>query len=319
LDGGGRFVFALKSGQGKKDGAAKSAPCGLPFSVGGFVLPRLLRRPARLLARANDGELTVPPFAATIATAAFLSASGLYGAYVGGHFPALVQSITARTGFAVDQVRVSGHHETSEIDILGQLELDGWTSLIGFDAEKARQRIAELPWVQSAAVRKVYPDEIEVRVEERKPFAIWQHGRELAIVEESGNVIAPFSSERHAILPLVIGLGAPEKAAQFIKKVKSYPELASRIKGYIRVGERRWDLRLENGVTVKLPENGEVEAIEDILAMDKESGVLSRDIAAVDMRLNDRLVIQLTPEAALRRNAALNEKTKPGKKPERRI
>jgi cell division protein FtsQ len=311
-------VFALRWGQGRGAGAAKAASSGPSLSADGVVLPRLLRRPARLLARVNDGEFTPPPFAATIATAVVLGSFSLYGAYVGGHFPALVQSITARTGFALDQVRVSGHHETSEIDILGQLELDGWTSLIGFDAEKARQRIAELPWVQSVAVRKVYPDEIEIRIGERKPFAIWQHGRELAIVEENGNVIAPFSSERHAMLPLVIGLGAAEKASEFIGKVKSYPELASRIKGYIRIGERRWDLRLENGVTIKLPESGEVEAIEGILAMDKESGVLSRDIAAVDMRLNDRLVIQLTPEAALRRNAALNEKTKPGKKPERR-
>ena len=312
-------MFALRSGQGGRAGATKGGLFGLSFSVDGFVLPRLLRRPARLLARAHDGEFTPPPFAAAMLTAAFLGSFSLYGAYVGGHFPAIIQSITARTGFAVDQIRVAGHKETSEIDILGQLDLDGWTSLIGFDAEKARERIAQLPWVESAAVRKVYPDEIEVRIEERKPFAIWQHGRELAIVEENGNVIAPFSGSRHAMLPLVIGLGAPEKASAFINTVKNYPQLASRVKGYIRIGERRWDLRLENGVTIKLPEHGEVQAIEDILAMDKDNGVLSRDIAAVDMRLSDRLVIQLTPEAALRRNAALNEKPKSGKKAERRI
>lgn len=312
-------MFALKSGQGRRAGVSAGARFGLPFSADGFVLPRWLRRPARLFARMTEGDITPPPFAATMATAAFLAASGLYGAYVGGHFPALVQSITARTGFAVDEVRVSGHRETSEIDILDRLQLDGWTSLIGFDADAARQRIASLPWVQVAAVRKVYPDAIEVRIEERKPFAIWQHGRELSIVEESGSVIAPFSGERHAVLPLVIGLGAPEQAAKFIAMVKTYPELASRIKGYIRIGERRWDLRLENGVTVKLPESRESEAIEDLLAMDRESGVLSRDIASIDMRFADRLVVQLTPEAALRRNAALSERLKPGKKPEKKI
>jgi cell division protein FtsQ len=311
-------VFALRSGQVGRARAVKGA-LGQPFSAGRFVLPRLLRRPARLLGRANESEFTPPRFAATAATAILLGGFSFYGAYVGGHFPALIQAITARTGFAVDQIRVSGNQETSEIDILDRLELDGWTSLIGFDAAKARERIAALPWVQSVAVRKVYPDEIEVRVEERKPFAIWQHGKDLTIVERSGNVIVPFSGARHVTLPLVIGLGAPEKAAEFIEKVKNYPELAARIKSYIRIGERRWDLRLENGVTIKLPESGETDAIEAILAMDKKSGVLSRDIAAVDMRLTDRLVVQLTPEAALRRNAALSEKPKSGKKPERRI
>jgi cell division protein FtsQ len=306
-------VFALRSGQGGR-GAAARGVLGQPCSSGGFVLPRLLRRPARLMARVNDGEFTPPRFAATTASAILLSAFSLYGAYVGGHFPALIQGITARTGFAVNQIRVSGNHETSEIDILDRLDLDGWTSLIGFDAGEARDRIAALPWVKSAAVRKVYPDAIEVRVEERKPFAIWQHGRDLALVEKSGNVIVPFSSGRFATLPLVIGLGAPERAAEFIEKVKEYPELASRIKGYIRIGERRWDLRLDNGVTIKLPESGETDAIEAILAMDKESGVLSRDITAVDMRLADRLVVQLTPEATVRRNAALTEQSKSGKK-----
>jgi cell division protein FtsQ len=289
---------------------------GVSLSAPRFVLPRWLRRPARAAARLGSGDFTPPPFCATIMTAVFLGASSLYGAYLGGHMPAVVQAVTARTGFAVDEVRIAGHYETSEIDILGQLELDGWTSLIGFNADDARARVAELPWVEVASVRKVYPDTLEVHIEERKPFALWQHGSQLAIVGEAGNVIAPYSG-RHATLPLVIGYGANEHASEFVGKIRRFPELAARVKGYIRMSERRWDLRLENGITVKLPENGEDEAIADLLRMDRESGLLSRDIASVDMRLPDRLVVQLTPEAALRRNAALSDmgiKIKPEKK-----
>jgi len=63
-----------------------------------------------------------------------LASYGVSGAIRGGHVDGIVQSITARTGFAVDQVKVVGNRQTSEIDILDRLELDGWTSLIGFDA-----------------------------------------------------------------------------------------------------------------------------------------------------------------------------------------
>src|SRR5690606_32085984 len=125
------------------------------------------------------------------------------------------------------------------------------------DAAAARQRIADLAWVETASVRKIYPDAIEVHVDERPPFAIWQHGSQLTIVDRSGAVIAPFASGRHATLPLVIGYGAPEKAAAFIGKVEQFPELAARIKGYIHIAGRRWDIRLENGITIKLPERGE--------------------------------------------------------------
>lgn len=279
-----------------------------------MVLPKWLRRPARLLNRLNDGDMAVPRYAATALTAAFLAATGLYGTWLGGHMPAVAQAVTARTGFAVDEVRVVGHRETSEIDILGQLGLDGWTSLIGFNAEAARDRVAELPWVETATVRKVYPDGIEVQVQEREPFAIWQHGSELSVIERNGRIIAPFAGGRLAGLPQVIGVGAERDAAAFLEKLGAYPQLAGRVRAYVRVGERRWDLKLDNGITVKLPEVDEDEAIAGLLDVDRKRGLLSRDIAAVDMRLADRLVVQLTPGAMERRTAELEAQAKARKK-----
>ncbi|QPC88765.1 FtsQ-type POTRA domain-containing protein [Mesorhizobium sp. NBSH29] len=305
----------MRFGQVSTKSGARQLPAWLSD---GFVLPRWLRKPARALSRAYEGDYAVPPFAATGLSALCIGAFSIYGAFLGGHMPQVIQAVAARTGFAVDQVRIVGHRQTSEIDVLQELGLDGWTSLIGFDAEHARQRVATLPWVQTAAIRKVYPDEIEISIDERRPFAVWQHGSELVVIEENGNVIAPFASSRDAELPLVIGLGASEDAAGFVKLMQGYPALASRSRGYIRVGERRWDVRLDNGVTIKLPERGEREAIEQILAMDEQDAVLSSDIVAIDMRFDDRLVVQLTPEALERRNASLDSKGKP-KKTERRI
>lgn len=308
-------MFALRSGQGGgRGGASRPASFGMSLSPEHFVLPRWLRRPARLVARLCGGDYTPPRFAATIASAVLLSSSALYGAWLGGEIPVAVQTVTSRLGFAVDRVTVTGNTETSEIDILQELELDGWTSLVGFDADLARQRIAGLPWVREASVRKIYPDAIEVRVVERKPFAIWQHGSQLALVDRAGGVIVPFSGGRHSVLPLVIGYGAAEDGATIVDKVNGYPELSSRVKGFIRVAERRWDLRLENGITIKLPEGRADGALAEVLRMDRENGLLSRDIASVDLRLEDRLVIGLTPEALVRRTAALAEQAKAAKK-----
>ncbi|ESY05412.1 cell division protein FtsQ/DivIB [Mesorhizobium sp. M0999] len=301
-------MSALKWGQDKVRGGAGPALFGMPLSFDHFVLPRVLRRPVRVLARLGGGDFVAPRFSAAILSASLIASSSLYGAILGGHADDIVQSITARTGFAVDQIKVVGNRQTSEIDILDRLELDGWTSLIGFDAEAARERIDTLPWVEVAAVRKVYPHTLEVRVEEREPFALWQQGAELSVIERSGAVIAPFSGGKQALLPLIIGTGAPAKAPDFVAKINKFPELAARVKGYIRIGERRWDLKLENGITIKLPEDGEDQAIADLVRMDHDNGLLTRDIAAVDMRISDRLVVQLTPEAATQRQAALNEK-----------
>jgi cell division protein FtsQ len=313
-------LSAVKWGQAY--GRAATAPTlfGVRLSRDHFVLPRLLRRPVRLLARLGQGDFTPPRFAmATLATT-LLASSCVYGAYVGGHAEAVVQGFTARTGFAVDQIKVVGNRETSEIDILGSLELDGWTSLIGFDVDAARDRIATLPWVEMATVRKVYPNTLEVHVEERQAFALWQNGGELSVIERSGRVIAPYSGGKQALLPLFVSNDAPVHAPELLAGVDKFPDLAARVKGYIRIAGRRWDMKLENGITVKLPEVGEDAAIATLARLDREDGLLARDIRAVDMRLADRLVVQLSPEAETARQAVLKEKSKaPLRKVEKKI
>jgi cell division protein FtsQ len=272
------------------------------------VLPRILRRPARLFARLTSGEVEAPPFAATAMSVVLLGGFSLYGAALGGHLPSVVQATTARTGFAIEHIDVSGNSETSEIDIFDRVGLDGWTSLVGFNVDEARRRIDSLPWVESVSVRKVYPSTLEVKIVEKEPFAIWQHGSQLSLIEKSGAVIAPLAGSRYLALPLVVGIGAAEHADGFVAKVEAHPELAARVRGYVRVSDRRWNLRLENGVTVKLPEYEAEAAMLDVIALDREHRLLSRDIASVDLRLDDRIVVRLSPEAAVAREAAMKEK-----------
>lgn len=298
-------MSALRSGQGPRSGVADGRSGAVSVFGARFVLPRPLRRPVRMIQRIGLGDVEPPRFAATMAAAALFAATGMYGVIAGGHADTVVQAITAHSGFAISDVRVTGDRQTSEIDVLQKIGLNGWTSLVGFDAGDARERIAELPWVESASVRKVYPSTLEVSLVERKPFAIWQNGSRLTVVERSGKVIAPFSGGQLAKLPLVVGMGAPEAAPGFVETVGQHRRLAAQVKAYIRVGERRWDLRLKNGVTVKLPQDGEGTALADLVALDSEYGLLSRDILAVDMRLEDRLAVRLTPEAAERRKEAL--------------
>lgn len=269
------------------------------------VLPRWLRRPLRVFSRLGEGAYTAPRFAATILSVVLLSSSATYGAYIGGQLDDFVQGVTARTGFAVDQIRVVGNQHTSEIDILDRLDLNGWTALVGLDVIDARERISALPWVQHATVRKVYPNTLEVRIDEREPFAIWQQGQSLSVIEKSGRVIAPFTGGRLAALPLIVGVGAPENAPSLVARIEQVPELAGRVKGYVRIGERRWDLYLDNGVKVKLPELDIDAALERLARMDREQGLLGRDIVAVDLRISDRVALELSPDASSARLAAL--------------
>ena len=295
-------MFALRSGPDLRAPLARWSGMASGRSGAG-VLPRYLRRPARLLARLTSGEVVAPRHAGLMLTVGLFAATALYGMALGGHYPRVVQSFTAHSGFAVDDVRVSGNREVSDIDILQVLSLDGWTSLIGLGADKVRESVVAMPWVESATVRKIYPTTLEIALVEKQPFAIWQHDGELSLVERTGAPIVPFTSERFASLPLVVGEGAAAHAADIVSLVASYPALAERVRGYVRIADRRWDLRLDNGVVLKLPETGEARALEWLMSLDASDELLSRDIGAVDLRLSDRLVVQLTPDGLKQREA----------------
>ena len=299
-------MFSLTSGQ--KNGAGAGSRGRLAFASGGFVLPRALRKPARFFSRAVRGQVEAPPFAMLALSTALIGSFSLYGAVVGGHVPTMVQAVTARTGFAIDEIRVSGNVETSEIDIFDRVGLDGWTSLVGFDVQDARERITSLPWIENVAVRKIYPATLEVKIQERAPFAIWQHGAQLSLIEADGKVIAPLSGSRHASLPLVVGQGADKFAMEFLDQVAAFPAIASRVRGYVRVADRRWSLRLDNGVTIKLPEHGVDAALAELAALDASEKLLSRDILVVDMRLSDRLIVKMSPDASAARAAAMKQR-----------
>lgn len=295
-------MFALRSGSVLRAPIARSSGTASAL-FGAGVLPRFLRRPARLLARLTSGEVEVPRFAGLMLAGGLFAATALYGMALGGHYPRVVQSFTAHSGFAVDDVRVSGNHEVSDIDVLQVLSLDGWTSLIGLGADEVRERVVALPWVESATVRKIYPTTLEIALVEKQPFAIWQHDGELSLVERSGAPIVPFTSERFASLPLVVGEGAAKRAGGIVSLVAGHPGLAERVRGYVRIADRRWDLRLDNGIVLKLPETGEAGALDWLMALDASDALLSRDIAAVDLRLSDRLVVKLTPDGQKQREA----------------
>jgi cell division protein FtsQ len=279
-----------------------------------IVLPRPLRRVVRFCVSLATGRVNIPAHTGTISAIAFFAATGLYGMSLGGHTQTVAQATTSAAGFAIEDVKVSGNAQTSEIDILQLLGLDGTTSLVAMDVNTARRRLADLPWVEDVDVRKVYPRTIEIRLKERDAFGIWQHGSELSLIEKNGSVIAPLRDNKFAALPLFVGRDAETGAASFMEQLDAWPEIRSKVKAYVRISGRRWDLHLNNGIIIKLPEVNVAKALHLLSRLDAEQQVMSRDIAAIDLRLSDRTTIQLTQAATERREAAVTAREKALKK-----
>lgn len=305
-------MFAL-AGKGS-NGRLAAADTAMPSER---TLPKFLRKPARSLSRLAAGQVTFPRHVGTLSAFLFLLATGVYGTTVSGQSGVVLQAATAHIGFGIRDIHMSGRKETSEIDVLGALELNGNSSLIGFSTDAAREKLVALPWVASAEVTKLYPDGLSVKITERKPFAIWQHDEELSLIEEDGHVIVPFAHQNYASLPLVTGDGAEREAKYLVPAVAAIPELKSRVKAQMLVAGRRWDIRLDNGVTIQLPEGDPAKALQELAQMDSATGLLSKDIELVDLRVADRVVVRLTEGGMSVREAELKKLEDEAKKREK--
>ncbi len=274
------------------------------------VLPPFLRRPARILSRI---EWQLPRHAGTKGLAAFFAVTVMAGIVIGGHTKSVVTEVTAASGLAIDQVKISGQSETSEVDILDSLNVAQWPSLFTFDLDSARERVETLPWVARATLRKLYPDTLEVVVAERLPYALWQNGEVVSLIDPQGTVITDYITERYTNLPLVVGRGANVRVDEFLDLVLSQPTLVPRVRAGVMVSERRWNVVLAEGAEILLPEDDPAGALARVADLDAESHLFAREIAAVDVRLPDRVVLRLTERGMAERRTALEARS--GQKP----
>ncbi len=249
------------------------------------LLPRRLRRAAERIERARRRPI------GHLAAAGFLLVALFYALAVGGQIGRLTDSVLVAAGFGIDDIKISGEKETSEIAVLEKLDLVG--SLISFDAAKAQQRLSELPWIEHAVVRKFYPSTLSVEITERAPFALWQRDGNVVVIDKSGTTIVPLEEGRFARLPLMVGGGANQTAPDLLGDLFAEPSIVAEMRAAVLVAGRRWDLHLDNGVTVKLPEKNVRQALAELVKLDTEKQLLSRDVVVVDMRLPDRVTVRL--------------------------
>ncbi|MBV9653430.1 MAG: FtsQ-type POTRA domain-containing protein [Acetobacteraceae bacterium] len=204
---------------------------------------------------------------------------------------------TASAGLRIKDVVITGRQNTPESLLRAALGVKPGDPILGLSVADARARIESLSWVEHATVERRLPATVVVGLEERRPFAIWQNGGKFTLIDREGQVVADGDLARFNTLPLVVGPGAPVSAAPLIDALNARPALMARVVAAVRIGERRWNLRLHGGMDVLLPEGAETAALDRLGTLQTDQALLDRPLQVVDMRLPDRLVIRPLPSA----------------------
>ncbi|MGB9368790.1 MAG: cell division protein FtsQ/DivIB [Xanthobacteraceae bacterium] len=283
-----------------------------PVAASRSLISRTVRRITLPL---RDARL--PRHAGLAAFLIFAVSVTAYGVIKGGHIEAIRTAIkdTAdgaanAAGMRIATVSLSGQRQVSREEIFRAAGVTDHSSLLFLDVGEARAKLEAIPWIAEATVRKLYPDRLQITITEREAFALWQRQGKVSVIAADGTVLAASVEPRLASLPFVVGNGAAAKARGFLAVLDQYPAIRDQVRASILVAERRWNLRLKNGIDVRLPDTNIDQALETLARFDREKSLLTRDIVAIDLRLPDRLTVRLSDTAAEKREEAFKKATK---------
>jgi cell division protein FtsQ len=254
-----------------------------------------------------------------VLTAVLFGSSGYYGAELGGQWPMIVatygtpaEMVTNALGFRIETVTMTGQRDLTDGEILVAAGITTTTSLVLLNAEAVRTGLQSLPLVKSATVHKLYPDTLAITLQEREPFALWQNAGAVSVVARDGTPIDQMRDARFAKLPFVVGEGAAARATEIVALLEAVPSIKQRVRASVLVAQRRWNLSLDNGVVVRLPEQAPETALAALARMQEADDVFGKDVLTIDMRLADRVAFHLGADAAAMRAEALAKKKKGG-------
>jgi cell division protein FtsQ len=212
--------------------------------------------------------------------------------YAGSPWLKMPGQVAGLFGLAAIDIELAGlrHHEPS--DVLEHIGVRPGGPLIGFDAKKARMSLQNLDWVDSASVVRRFPNQLQITVVEREPFVVWQHHGALQVVDQNGKPMVGAIQNSGNVLLHVVGEGANLAASDLVNQMESTPGLMLEVKAAVRVGDRRWDLHMKNGVVISLPELDLESNLKKAETSYLSENLASMGVARLDMRFAGETIYQ---------------------------
>ena len=316
MDGGGRYLQSMTAYPAAVV-ATRTASRRQPPQI------KRLFGSSRSVRRRSSGvpiEKRIPRYLGTWLTLGFLSGVVTIGLWQGGHLDTFIRehgqphhALARALGLGLESITISGIAQMRETEVLAAAGLNSKLSLPFLDVSELRERLERVPMIESATVRKLYPNELVITLSERQPYAIWQNNGELFVIAADGTVIDLMQDERFIDLPFVVGESANVRSKEYFALLEAAGPLKSRIRAGTLVSGRRWTLKMDNGMDVRLPEKKAADALARLVKLENEQKILEKDVLAIDLRMADRVVVRLTEEAALARAESLKKKPMRGK------
>lgn len=210
----------------------------------------------------------------------------------------MVQTVQSRDEFQVRMMTIEGASDPVDRAIRAMLPVDLPASSFDLDLTSLRIKVMALDAVETVDLRVKPGGILSAVVTERNPALLWRHARGIDILDKGGHRVASVTSrEVRPDLPMIAGEGGDLAAVEALALIDAAGPILPRLRGLVRQGHRRWDLVLDHGQRIMLPEDGALTALEHALAMDRAEDMLGRDIISLDLRNPARPVARMGIDA----------------------
>ncbi|GGH52091.1 cell division protein FtsQ [Frigidibacter albus] len=242
----------------------------------------------------------MPAFVVTMGFGLYLS-DDTRRAALGDKVAAMTKSVQERPEFMVTLMAVDGASDPLAAAIRNLVVVEFPVSSFSLDLEAMRAQVETIDAVKSADLRIRAGGILQVDVTERDPAMVWRSAQGLYLLDDTGHRIAGLTGrDARPDLALVAGDGADRAVPEALALMAAAEPIAGRIRGLVRMGERRWDLVLDREQRIQLPEDEPVAALERVIALDQAEDILERDLTVVDMRNMQRPTLRLAGDALAR-------------------
>lgn len=193
---------------------------------------------------------------------------------------------------------VKDTHYTKTEEILKVIEVAQGTEMSKIQLDELHQKIEKLPWVKYAIVERYWPNILKITIDEKMPLALWQNNRKYHPLDEQAEIINT-TKQLPADLLLVVGPDAPKHLIPLIQDLEQVPDVYQYVRAAVRVGDRRWNLKLfnaETGLEILLPESNVLEALQRLDNHNKKDKLIKRQLVAIDLRTKDKVILKPIPD-----------------------
>lgn len=193
--------------------------------------------------------------------------------------------------FSIKTIVFDGNDRIQDVFLLKASGLRYKSNILNVSINDVKKKLEDITWVKSVVVQRKLPDTVYVRVSERIPIAILQSKYKLYLVDVDGIVLENDGIGNCSNLPIVVGEGAAKEVAGFLHQLNKFPKIRNQLVFAVRVGNRRWNIRINKGITVKLPERELRYALSVLDEISDSNGFFNDDIEVIDLRMHDRIVL----------------------------